>query len=239
LCAPTSRSRCAGPRGTSGGSRLAPLGARHFLCAGSPHKLLTLVPQTPQRRPTRSASASTRWPRSCQAARQRAASSVSGPGSDACSRVRAQPPLVGAGVCCLLRHRLKRSNKLPSPLAPAGAVTAHLMGLHSAIKMLQQQLLTLQQLVARVNSGGRQPPTSLPGGLGSVSYVWSRAVGVVFSLATTIVPPPPPQARWGTHTRWRGRSTPSSTLYPRSPARASRGTSCWCGPPCARGCEDA
>jgi hypothetical protein len=27
------------------------------------------------------------------------------------------------------------------------------MGLHSAIKMLQQQLVTLQQLVARVNSG--------------------------------------------------------------------------------------
>lgn len=33
------------------------------------------------------------------------------------------------------------------------AVTAHLMGLHSAIKMLQQQLLTLQQLMAKVNSG--------------------------------------------------------------------------------------
>ncbi|KIZ02037.1 COP9 signalosome complex subunit 6 [Monoraphidium neglectum] len=31
-------------------------------------------------------------------------------------------------------------------------LTAHLMGLHSAIKMLQQQLLTLQQLTARVNS---------------------------------------------------------------------------------------
>jgi hypothetical protein len=27
------------------------------------------------------------------------------------------------------------------------------MGLHSAIKMLQQQLVTLQQLMARVNSG--------------------------------------------------------------------------------------
>lgn len=42
-------------------------------------------------------------------------------------------------------------------------VTAHLMGLHSAIKMLQQQLLTLQQLVARVNSGeGPAPRFSNP-----------------------------------------------------------------------------
>ncbi|KAI8474994.1 MAG: COP9 signalosome subunit 6 [Monoraphidium minutum] len=40
-------------------------------------------------------------------------------------------------------------------------LTAHLMGLHSAIKMLQQQLLTLQQLMARVNSGEVAYPHAL------------------------------------------------------------------------------
>ncbi|GBF99695.1 COP9 signalosome subunit 6 [Raphidocelis subcapitata] len=40
-------------------------------------------------------------------------------------------------------------------------LTAHLMGLHSAIKMLQQQLVTLQQLMARVNSGEVAYPHAL------------------------------------------------------------------------------
>jgi hypothetical protein len=58
------------------------------------------------------------------------------------------------------------------PLSPLPPVTAHLMGLHSAIKMLQQQLITLQQLMGRVNSGergagGRDTPAGPrpPGGL--------------------------------------------------------------------------
>lgn len=40
-------------------------------------------------------------------------------------------------------------------------LTAHLMGLHSAIKMLQQQLMTLQQLMAKVSSGEVAYPHSL------------------------------------------------------------------------------
>jgi len=52
------------------------------------------------------------------------------------------------------------------------------MGLHSAIKMLQQQLITLQQLMARVNSG-ESPATS--------SSVKGRVICISFTS-----PPPVP-----------------------------------------------